>query len=306
MRHDAAWRTKRTLAPGWRVSVRRMIGPMARPPGPEASTAGGSSASGRGRHGRGRPSATSGLGLPPSTRACLFDLDGVLTQTARLHAAAWELTFDGYLRRRAEERGEDYVPFDARRDYDEHVDGRPRADGVRAFLASRGIILPEGSPEDPPELETVWGIGNRKNVVVAAMLREHGVEAYGGSVRYVETARRRGLGCAVVSASANCRAVLAAAGIDGLFDTVVDGELAAREHLAGKPEPDTYLAAAHLLGVAPSEGAVFEDALAGVAAGRAGHFGWVVGVDRVGQATELRAHGADVVVEDLADLLDDR
>lgn len=247
--------------------------------------------------------AGSGLGLPPPTRACLFDLDGVLTQTARVHAAAWKSMFDDYLRRRSEERGEPFVPFDARRDYDERVDGRPRPDGVRTFLASRGITLPDGSPDDPPELETVWGLGNRKNVAVLAMLREHGVEVYGGSVRYVEAARRSGLRCAVVSASANCRAVLASAGIDGLFDAVVDGELAAREHLAGKPEPDTYLAAARLLGVAPAEGAVFEDALAGVAAGRAGHFGWVVGVDRVGQATELRAHGADVVVGDLAELL---
>jgi beta-phosphoglucomutase-like phosphatase (HAD superfamily) len=242
----------------------------------------------RGRHGRGRRTGARGLGLPPATRACLFDLDGVLTQTARVHAAAWKAMFDDYLRRRSEERGEPFVPFDARRDYDEHVDGRPRADGVRTFLAARGITLPDGSPDDPPERETVWGLGNRKNAAVLAMLREHGVEVYEGSVRYVDAARRSGLRCAVVSASANCRSVLAAAGIDGRFDAVVDGELAAREHLAGKPEPDTYLAAARL---------------AGVAAGRAGHFGWVVGVDRVGQAKELEAHGADIVVGDLAELL---
>ncbi len=253
-----------------------------------------------------RHDTAAGLGLPAATRACLFDLDGVLTQTARVHAAAWKSTFDDYLRHRAEERGEPFVPFDEHRDYDEHVDGRPRYDGVRTFLASRGIAIPDGSPDDPPEAETVCGLGNRKNDVVVAMLRAGGVDAYDGSVRFVGAARRAGLRCAVVSASANCRAVLAAASIDGLFDAVVDGELTARERLRGKPEPDTYLAAARMVDVAPAEAAVFEDALAGVAAGRAGHFGWVVGVDRVGQAAELRAHGADVVVGDLAELLDRR
>ncbi|MDA8056973.1 MAG: beta-phosphoglucomutase family hydrolase [Actinomycetota bacterium] len=243
------------------------------------------------------------LGLPASTRACLFDLDGVLTQTASVHAAAWKTTFDDYLRRRAEERGEPFVPFDEHADYDEYVDGRPRYDGVRTFLASRGITLPDGDPGDPPDAETVCGIGNRKNAALVSLLATGGVEAYEGSVRFVQAARRAGLRCAVVSASANCRAVLAAARIDGLFDVVVDGVVAAREHLAGKPEPDTYLAAARLVGVPPADAAVFEDALAGVAAGRAGHFGWVVGVDRARQADELRANGADIVVDDLAELL---
>ncbi len=243
------------------------------------------------------------LGLPASTRACLFDLDGVLTQTASVHAAAWKTTFDDYLRRRAEERGEPFVPFDEHADYDEYVDGRPRYDGVRTFLASRGITLPDGDPGDPPDAETVCGIGNRKNAALVSLLATGGVEAYEGSVRFVQAARRAGLRCAVVSASANCRAVLAAARIGGLFDVVVDGVVAAREHLAGKPEPDTYLAAARLVGVPPADAAVFEDALAGVAAGRAGHFGWVVGVDRARQADELRANGADIVVDDLAELL---
>ncbi|MGC8463858.1 MAG: HAD family hydrolase [Acidimicrobiales bacterium] len=252
---------------------------------------------------RPRPLVVGELGLPASTRACLFDLDGVLTQTATVHAAAWKTTFDDYLRRTAEERGEPFVPFDEHGDYDEYVDGRPRYDGVRAFLASRGITLPDGDPGDPPDAETVCGIGNRKNAALVSLLATGGVEAYTGSVRFVRAARRAGLRCAVVSASANCRAVLAAARIDGLFDVVVDGVVAAREHLAGKPQPDTYLAAARLVDVPPADAAVFEDALAGVAAGRAGHFGWVVGVDRAGQADELRANGADVVVDDLAELL---
>jgi HAD superfamily hydrolase (TIGR01509 family) len=184
------------------------------------------------------------------------------------------------------------------------VDGRPRADGVRAFLASRGITLPEGDADDPPDRDTVGGVANRKNEIVLRLLRRKGVEAYEGSVRFVKAAREAGLHRAVVSSSANCQAVLAAAGIEDLFEVRIDGIIAARDQLAGKPRPDTFLAAAHALGVEPSESAVFEDALAGMDAGRAGHFGYVVGVDRTGQADDLRAHGADTVVEDLADLLE--
>jgi beta-phosphoglucomutase family hydrolase len=241
------------------------------------------------------------LGLPDAIRACLFDLDGVLTQTAKVHAAAWKAMFDDYLKSRS---GEAFVPFDAVHDYAEYVDGKPRYDGVRSFLVSRGIQLPEGEPADPPDAATVCGLGNRKNEIVRRMIREQGVEPYEGSVRFVHAARAAGLQRAVVSSSANCRDVLVAAGIDDLFDFRVDGDLAGREHLKGKPGPDTFLFAARALGVSPDQAAVFEDALAGVAAGRAGAFGFVVGVDRVGQAEALREHGADIVVEDLAELLD--
>jgi beta-phosphoglucomutase family hydrolase len=236
--------------------------------------------------------------------ACLFDLDGVLTQTAKVHAAAWEQTFDDYLRRRASSSGEAFVPFDPVRDYDEYVDGKPRYDGVRSFLASRGIELPEGSANEKAGADTIHGLGNLKNEIVLKLIREHGVEPYEGSVRYVEAARAAGLRRAVVSSSTNCRDVLAAARIQDLFEQIVDGVVAEREHLHGKPAPDTFLAGARGLGVEPAQAAVFEDALAGVEAGRAGHFGYVVGVDRVGQADALRAHGADLVVADLADLLE--
>jgi beta-phosphoglucomutase family hydrolase len=244
------------------------------------------------------------LGLPSPIQACLFDLDGVLTQTAKVHAAAWKEMFDAFLRTRSEGAGEPFVPFDAVEDYDEYVDGKPRYDGVRSFLASRGIVLPEGDPSDPPGAETVAGLGNRKNDLVLALIRRDGVTAYDGSVRYVRAVRDAGLRRAVVSSSANCREVLAAAGIEDLFEVRIDGIVARREHLNGKPAPDTFLAAARELGVEPARAAVFEDALAGVAAGRAGGFGFVVGVDRVGQADALRDHGADIVVSDLAELLD--
>ncbi len=244
------------------------------------------------------------LGLPDGIRACLFDLDGVLTQTAKLHAAAWKEMFDAFLRTRAEQGGESFVPFDSRHDYDAYVDGLPRYDGVRSFLASRRINLPEGEPGDPPGAETIIGLGNRKNELVLQMIRTQGVETYDGSIRYVRAVRNAGLSCAVVSSSANCRDVLAAAGIDDLFDVRVDGVVLEREHLKGKPAPDTFLFAARALGVDPEHAAVFEDALAGVAAGRAGRFGFVVGVDRVGQADALHEHGADVVVRDLSELLD--
>jgi HAD superfamily hydrolase (TIGR01509 family) len=212
--------------------------------------------------------------------------------------------FDAYLRARAQRDGDPFRPFDAVADYDEFVDGKPRADGTRAFLESRGIHLPEGTPTDPPGTETIHGLGNHKNEIVLAKIRAGGVEAYPGSVRFVRAARDAGFSRAVVSSSANCRDILASAGIQDLFDVVIDGVVAEREGLAGKPAPDTYLAAARALGVEPRAAAVFEDAQAGVAAGKSGGFGFVVGVDRVGQAAALRERGADVVVNDLAELLD--
>jgi beta-phosphoglucomutase family hydrolase len=244
------------------------------------------------------------LGLPDQIEGLLFDLDGVLTQTAKVHAAAWKQMFDAFLQQRATASGKPFVPFDAVKDYDEYVDGKPREDGVSSFLASRGIELPEGSDDDGPDVETMKGLGNRKNEIVLKMIREDGVEPYEGSVRYVRAARDAGVPCAVVSSSTNCHDVLAAAGFkESLFDAVIDGVVATREHLKGKPAPDTYLAGAKALSLDPSRAAVFEDALAGVQAGRAGAFGCVVGVDRVGQRDELLADGADIVVEDLAELL---
>jgi beta-phosphoglucomutase family hydrolase len=237
------------------------------------------------------------LGLPEGIQACLFDLDGVLTQTAKVHAEAWKQMFDEFLRARATKTGEPFVPFDPVKDYTEYVDGKPRYDGVRSFLESRGIELPE---------QEIRAVGDRKNELVVGLIRTRGVEAYDGSVRYVRAAQGAGLRRAVVSASANCRDVLAAAGIEDLFDTVVDGIVAEREHLRGKPAPDTFLAGARALDTDPAAAAVFEDALAGVEAGRAGKFGFVVGVDRAGQADALRQHGADIVVSDLDELLDDR
>jgi beta-phosphoglucomutase family hydrolase len=244
------------------------------------------------------------LGLPDGVRGCLFDLDGVLTQTSKVHDAAWQEMFDAYLRERSQSTGEPFVPFDPVKDYQEYIDGKPREDGVRSFLASRGIELPAGSEDDPPAAETVHGLGNRKNEILLRRIREDGVEPYPGSVRYVEAARDAGLRRAVVSSSANAHDVLAAAGIADLFEARIDGIVAHQQHLRGKPAPDTFLAGARALGLAPGEAAVYEDALAGVAAGRAGAFGYVVGVDRLGQADALKEHGADVVVTDLADLLD--
>ncbi len=243
------------------------------------------------------------LDLPEGITACLFDLDGVLTQTARIHAQAWKEMFDDFLRDWSERTGTPFEEFDRPTDYDEYVDGKPRLDGVRSFLESRGIELPMGSPTDPPEAETVHALGTRKNDRVLELIREQGVQPYEGSVRFAEAARDLGLRRAVVSASTNCRDVLTAAGIEDLFEVRIDGVVAEQEGLAGKPAPDTFLAAADALEVEPSHAAVFEDALAGVEAGRAGAFGWVVGVDRSGQADALRERGADVVATDLADLL---
>jgi beta-phosphoglucomutase family hydrolase len=243
------------------------------------------------------------LDLPSTITTCLFDLDGVLTQTAKVHARAWKEMFDAYLRERSERTGEPFREFALPGDYDEYVDGKPRLDGVRSFLRSRGIELPPGTPGDARDAETVYALGNRKNDLVLALIREQGVEPYDGSVRFVHAAREHGLRRAVVSSSTNCEDVLVAAGIDDLFEVRVDGIVAERDGLAGKPAPDTFLAAAAALGAEPAQSAVFEDALAGVQAGRAGDFGWVVGVDRTGQAEALRERGADVVVCDLDELL---
>jgi beta-phosphoglucomutase family hydrolase len=244
------------------------------------------------------------LGLPGSIHACLFDLDGVLTETATLHAKAWQQMFDGFFSTRVQSSGLPFVPFDVIRDYNQYVDGKARDDGTRSFLASRGIQLPEGTSDDPATAETIRGLGKRKNNILLELMREQGVEAYPGSVRFVCAVRAAGLRTAVVSSSENCHEVLIAAGIEELFDVRIDGLVAAERHLAGKPAPDTYLAAARALVLTPTEAAVFEDALAGVAAGNAGGFGFVVGVDRVGQGDDLRRHGADVVVTDLAELLE--
>ena len=243
------------------------------------------------------------LGLPSETKACLFDLDGVLTQTAKVHAAAWKQAFDDFLREQAEHGGGQFIPFDSTDDYDAYVDGKPRADGVRSFLKSRQIELPDGTEDDATDAQTVAGLGNRKNEIVQRLIQTDGVDAYEGSVRYVRAVREAGLDRAVVSSSKNCRDVLIAAGIEDLFQARIDGVVAAREHLAGKPAPDGFLAGARALGVSPTQAAVFEDALAGVEAGRAGGFALVVGVDRSGQADALREHGADIVVSDLAELL---
>ena len=249
------------------------------------------------------PPAQQRLGLPVSIRACLFDVDGVLTQTAKPHARAWKQMFDAYLRERSARTGRRFVPFDPHADYLEHVDGRPRTEGVRSFLASRAIELPCGDADDPPEMETLSGLGNRKNQLVLAIIARDGVRPFPDALEYVQEVRAAGLGSASVSASTNSKQVLDAAGLSALLDVRIDGEIAEREGLHGKPEPDTFLAAARSLGVEPAEAAVFEDALAGVAAGRAGAFGYVVGVDRAGHAEALAARGADVVVGDFFELL---
>lgn len=246
------------------------------------------------------------LGLPAGIRACLFDLDGVLTDTAAVHAAAWKEMFDQFLRAYAEQHGISFRPFDARAEYDAYVDGKPRVDGVRDFLTSRGITLPDGTLTDPPTAMTVNGLGNRKNEAVQRRIRTEGVQVFDGSLRYLQATEEAGLRRAVVSSSANTREILDVTGLAQYVELVVDGVTIRTDGLRGKPAPDTFLAAAKGLGVDPSEAAVFEDALAGVQAGRAGRFGHVVGVDRVGQADQLKVHGADVVVRDLAELLEDR
>ena len=244
------------------------------------------------------------LGLPERVRACLFDLDGVLTDTASVHRKAWKEMFDAYLRARAERTGDRFVPFDIDADYQSYVDGKKREDGVRSFLDSRGISLPDGDPDDDASAETVHGLGNRKNDLFHQKLQNDGVEVFDGSRRYLEAVDAAGLAVAVVSSSANTRDVLDITGLAKYVQVRVDGVTMRDEGIAGKPAPDSFLRAAQLLDASPDEAAVFEDAIAGVAAGRAGDFGVVIGVDRVGHAEELRRNGADVVVSDLAELLD--
>ncbi|KAA1250098.1 beta-phosphoglucomutase family hydrolase [Mycobacterium simiae] len=246
---------------------------------------------------------SSTLGLPDQVRACLFDLDGVLTDTASVHTKAWKAMFDAYLSERAQRTEEPFIPFDPAADYRRYVDGKKREDGVRSFLTSRGIHLPNGSPDDPGDVESVYGLGNRKNDMFQKILHDEGVEVFDGSRRYLEAVAAAGLGIAVVSSSANTGAVLEITGLDRFVQQRVDGVTLREEHIAGKPAPDSFLRGAQLLGAAPEAAAVFEDALSGVQAGRAGNFGLVVGVDRVGQAEDLRRNGADVVVTDLAELL---
>jgi beta-phosphoglucomutase family hydrolase len=236
--------------------------------------------------------------------AVLLDLDGVITDTADLHAACWKQMFDEYLQKRATEKGEAFRPFDLATDYRLYVDGKPRFDGVRDFLTSRGIHLPEGSLDDPPQAETVGGLGNRKNDLVNKAIQEIGVEPYEGSVKFIHQLRHRGFKIAVVTSSQNCEAVLTAARLNAYFDERVDGNLIHAQQLAGKPAPDTFLIAAKLLGVEPARAVVIEDAISGVQAGSSGNFGLVIGIARKGNADELQHHGAHLVVNDLNELVD--
>jgi beta-phosphoglucomutase family hydrolase len=244
------------------------------------------------------------LGLPDHVRACLFDMDGVLTRTATVHAAAWKTMFDEFLRAWAEKTGEPFVPFDPVADYDRYVDGRRRLDGTRTFLTARGIEIPEGSPQDPADALTLHGLGERKNQLLLSLLATEGVDVFNGSVRFVRAVRDAGLRTAVVSSSANTARILDAAKIADLFDARIDGVTARRRHLKVKPAPDMYLAGAEALDVRPSETAVFEDALPEYRAARAGGFTPVIGVDRTGQAEALGGNGADIVVTDLAELME--
>jgi beta-phosphoglucomutase family hydrolase len=243
------------------------------------------------------------LGVPDEVTALLFDLDGVLTSTATVHATAWKEAFDGLLRGLADSGGPAFRPFDAGRDYADHVDGRTRLDGVRGFLGSRGIDLPEGDDDDPAGAHTVHGVGRRKQELLMKVVDRDGVQPYPGAVRYLRAARDAGFARAVVSSSENCAAFLDSAGLTDLLQVRVDGVTAHEKGLRGKPAPDMFLAAAEELGVSADHAAVFEDALAGVEAGRAGGFAWVVGVNRADQAEALTEHGASVVVDDIGDLL---
>ena len=241
---------------------------------------------------------------PGQFDAVLFDMDGVLTSTAKIHAAAWKATFDEFLAARGgDTTAGPFRPFDPDTDYKVYVDGKLRYEGVRSFLASRGIELPEGSPDDEPAADTVCGLGNRKDVRVKAAIDRGEAESYAGSVALLHRLRGLGIRTGVVSSSNNCEDVLRATEIIDLFDVRVDGHVATQLHLPGKPAPDTFLKAAELLGVPPGRTAVVEDAIAGVQAGRAGAFGLVIGVDRGGNAESLRANGATVIVTDLGELL---
>jgi beta-phosphoglucomutase family hydrolase len=235
--------------------------------------------------------------------AVLLDLDGVITDTAGLHAASWKQMFDDYLRKRAARRGEAFHAFDLGVDYRLYVDGKPRFDGVRDFLESRGIHLPEGNMDDPPHAETVIGLGNRKNELVNKVIEEIGVQPYEGSVRLIHQLRDRGVKMAVVTSSQNCTAVLRAAKLDNIFEVLVDGNTLHEQRLTGKPAPDMFLLAAKLLGVEPRRAIVIEDAISGVQAGSNGNFGLVIGVARKDNAEELLHNGAQLVVNDLGELV---
>jgi alpha,alpha-trehalase len=230
--------------------------------------------------------------------AVIFDMDGVVTQTASVHSAAWKSLFDGYLKERAAKAGGELRPFTPE-DYLRYVDGKPRYDGVRDFLASRDITLPRGTEDDPPEAETVCGLGNRKNVLFQKELHDHGVQVFQSTVALIRALRAAGLHTAIMSASKNASQVLQAGGVQDLFEVQVDGQVAKERHLPGKPDPAVFLEAARQLGVQPRRSVVVEDAVAGVKAGHAGGFGLVIGVDRGGNAEGLKQNGADVVVKDL-------
>jgi beta-phosphoglucomutase family hydrolase len=238
---------------------------------------------------------------PDKFDAVLFDLDGVVTATARIHASTWKQAFDEFLKKRA--GGEPFKPFDKRSDYEDYVDGKPRYDGAQSFLESRHIDLPRGDPDDPPDKETVCGIANRKNKLFEEALKKEPVDVFDGTVTWIRHLRQAGIKTAVVSSSAHCEAILQNAGISNLFDARMDGAIAARLTLKGKPAPDTYLKAAETLGVGAGRAVVVEDALAGAEAGRNGGFGLVIGVDRKHEADDLREHGADIVVRDLLEML---
>lgn len=243
---------------------------------------------------------------PPITRnkydAVLFDLDGVITDTAKMHASCWKHMFDEYLQKRAAQTGEPFRPFEISTDYKLYVDGKPRFDGVRDFLKSRGINLPEGTSDDPPQMETVRGLGNRKNEMVNQEIESVGVNSYPGTIDLIHQLMKDGFKVAVVTSSQNCDVVLKAAKISHLFEVRVDGNVIAEQHLAGKPAPDMFLTAAKWLKVEPKRAVVVEDALSGVQAGRNGAFGLVIGVARKGNNEELKKHGADIVVNDLSEL----
>jgi beta-phosphoglucomutase family hydrolase len=240
---------------------------------------------------------------PDKFEAVLFDLDGVLTATAKVHAACWKQAFDEFLQRRADRISETSQPFDIKKDYEEYVDGKPRNDGVQSFLQSRGIKLPYGDPDDPSDRETICGLGNRKNDLFNQALKDQGVEVFDGSVAWLRQVRQKGLKTAVVSSSKHCQAIIEVAGLADLFDARVDGNVAEELNLKGKPAPDTFLKAAEQLQVPPEKAVVVEDATAGVEAGHNGGFALVIGVDRKGDAEALRQHGADLVVSDLKELL---
>lgn len=239
-------------------------------------------------------------------RAFLFDMDGVVTRTARVHAAAWKRMFDEYLSQRAKATGKPFVPFNSRTDYQRYVDGKPRQEGAESFLRSRGIDLPMGSLNDGPDVQTVNGLANRKDRYFLDTLEHHGVTVFQGTVRFIRNARSRGIRTAIVSSSRNCKAVIAKAGLTSLFDARVDGIDLHDQHLKGKPAPDTYVEAGRRVHAAPDQSAIFEDAVAGVEAGRAGRFRLVVGLGSGSHAVDLRAHGANLVVAELGsvELLD--